>query len=97
MTDDLRQIELGAEFLAQKEIDLLRDRGMRVCPAAEHEARLMTPDLLAEIPGVFDAPRAANGLVAAPHDVNPRCFACLAYDRQKSSECLLVRNGTTIS
>jgi hypothetical protein len=45
--------------------NLVGDIGVRVGPAAEQQPRLVLPDRLTELPGVLDAPRRPDALVAA--------------------------------
>ena len=67
MADDLRQVELGAEALVAQEIDLLCHGGMRVGPATQDQLGLVLANLVAQIPGVFDAARPSDVLVATQH------------------------------
>ena len=100
MADDLRQIELGAEARVEKEIHLLCRRGMRIGPAAERETGLAFANRDARRSHACSTHRGWPTDVSPPRttsDENPCCHACSAYDRQKSSECLLVRNGVTRS
>ena len=82
---------------AEQVTDLRGRIGVRIGPAAEREPRHALADLLAQLPGVLDAPRAPT-LLSPPSTTsasNPCACARSAYARQYSSGCLHVRNGTT--
>ena len=68
MTDDLREVELGAEVVGLQEADLLLGVGVRVGPSAKRQGVVGLAKNLAQLPGVLDAARRANRLVAAKHD-----------------------------
>ena len=68
MRNDLRQVEFRVHAILHEVIDLTDRIRMRICPSAKYEIWYTLPDVLAQLPRMFNATGRPDALVAPEHD-----------------------------